>query len=139
MIGPGFAAAAFAQSARAVALLIVLALALAFGAGFAFDRWLHRPITAGGMTLKFVANSGTQTPLPKPIPDCMINCIPTDEAGDGPDADSETQASCYGDGSIPCPGARRQRPYGDCKATVCSPEEQECWWAMGDDYCQKET
>lgn len=115
---------------RTTILLGTLALVCAFAAGFAFDRWLHRPITAGGMTLQFVSNSVPQAP-PRPIPDCMIACEPGDDAGNSeliPEPD--TQVSCYGDGSIPCPGPKAQHPFN----------RPMCWVApFGFNACQKET
>lgn len=124
---------------RTTILLGILALVASFAAGFAFDRWLHRPITAGGMTLQFVDNSAPRIPPSKTIQPCIARCSPDDPTGDesteiGPD--DATQASCYGDGSIPCPGAQRQRPFG----TGYTRGEPMCWWEpFGFNACQKET
>lgn len=128
---------------RTAALILVLLLGLAFEGGVLFDRWLHRPITAGGITVEFPTGSlhpavGTPpprcftdgsipcAPQPKPTPDCnndLQKCEPNDDAGD------------Y---EVP-----ELRAYGDCargKNVACAIREHECWWwPFGDNYCQKET
>lgn len=109
---------------RRNALLVLLIAVLAFKAGMAFDRWLHRPIVAGGFHITVPVGEWTHL--------CFGDDFALKPCDDPP--------PCYSDKPEECPkGTAGGKVVPNAKFPI-KPLTDRCWFApYPNEACQQET